>query len=461
MKKRKVLTLCLAMFLGITCISVSQRAYAERLSGNDRYETSIKISQKGWTSSHYVVLASGSSYADALCAVPFAKSKDAPIILTGKDSLGADTINEIKRLGSASIYIVGGKAVVSDNVVKQIQNELNIKSQSIMRLSGDNRFGTSAAVAKEMGIKDKVVFAYGYNYADALSIAAIAAAKGMPILLTDTNNLPKEDIDFVNQEKSMIKGVYMVGGTGVINETVQSEIDNLSGTHLVRLGGNNRYETNVNVLKEFQDDKDLNFNNIFIAVGDGPTGDEFADALSGAVLAAKKGAPLILTHQTLPDVTKNFLSQVLNRQTVITALGGEAVVPDSIVSAVNQIVANSSNNGSGSNAGGAISGGGGYSGGGSTGGGAQDQTHVYGKDPVTVKVTGNTVNVIFNDNGKNDDIISLKIYKKGDTETYKCINLVKYNNGTYSDTITLDTGIYDGVINTISKEYNLQEFQVN
>lgn len=344
MNRRKILAVCLAATLSILCIGVPKRAYAERLCGNNRYQTSIKISQKGWKSSKYVILASGSSFADALCAVPLAKAKDAPVILSGKDNLNPETVAEIKRLGATYVYIAGGIGVVSDNVVSQLENELNIKPENIKRLSGNNRFSTSVAVANEMGVKNKLVIAYGYNYADALSIAAVAAIKGMPILLADNNNLPNEDINFINQEKGTIKGIYVVGGSGVINESVKNQIDGLSGINSVRLAGSNRYETNINVLKEFQNDKDINFRNLYIAVGDGPNGDEFADALSGAALAAQNGSSVILAYQNLSDVTKKFLTENLNKQTVVTVLGGEAVMPNSIVSALNNIVSNSNNN---------------------------------------------------------------------------------------------------------------------
>ena len=42
----------------------------KRISGDDRYLTSVEVSQKGWNSADTVVLARGDDYADALAGVP-------------------------------------------------------------------------------------------------------------------------------------------------------------------------------------------------------------------------------------------------------------------------------------------------------------------------------------------------------------------------------------------------------
>ena len=42
----------------------------KRLSGNDRYSTSIAISKEGWSKSDYAILTSGENYPDALSAAP-------------------------------------------------------------------------------------------------------------------------------------------------------------------------------------------------------------------------------------------------------------------------------------------------------------------------------------------------------------------------------------------------------
>ena len=52
----------------------------DRIGGRNRFGTAVAISQEGWETSDYVVLARGDEFADALAGVPLAYSLDAPIL---------------------------------------------------------------------------------------------------------------------------------------------------------------------------------------------------------------------------------------------------------------------------------------------------------------------------------------------------------------------------------------------
>lgn len=110
-------TISTSIFLLGLCIvsKVSAAAYSksERIYGKDRYETAVKISQKGWDmGTDCVILSSGEGYADALCAAPLANINDAPILLTRKNTLDSNTLKELKRLGVKKVYIEIGRAHV-------------------------------------------------------------------------------------------------------------------------------------------------------------------------------------------------------------------------------------------------------------------------------------------------------------------------------------------------------------
>ncbi len=78
-------------------------ADAERIQGENRYETSVKISQEGWKSADTVVIARGDSFPDALAGAPLAYKYDAPILLTQTESLNPLVKEEIKRLGAEKV----------------------------------------------------------------------------------------------------------------------------------------------------------------------------------------------------------------------------------------------------------------------------------------------------------------------------------------------------------------------
>lgn len=332
-----------------SAIAVPQTAYAEtngasqssqaqkvpsRLYGKDRYETAAAISKYGWTQSDYIVLANGEVFADALCAAPLAKALNAPILLTAKDGLSESAKNEITRLRAKHVYIIGKEGAVSSETEKNIE----ILGADVKRLGGVSRYETSALVAEEIQSVTKtpvssVALVYGEGFADALSIAPIAAEKGMPILLTETDKLPAEIAKFLQDNKASIKDTYVIGGQTLISE----EVAKAAASNRLRLWGSDRYETNAKILSWFKDS--LKFDNVYVVEGDGPRGDEFADALSAAALAVKSNSPVILTNGALSDKLSGFLKNIVNSSTQITALGGTAAVPQSIVDSLNAIAA--------------------------------------------------------------------------------------------------------------------------
>lgn len=321
---KKILSLCLTLCLVVTQVFVFNGASAatvkqyKRISGSDRYKTAVEISKNGWAVSQYAVLARGDDFPDALCAGPLAKKYNAPILLTQTDELNSDVLTELKRLGVETVFITGGPGAVSVNV----ENTLKSSNIKVERIYGADRFETSVKIAEKLGTVKKLVLATGLNFPDALSISAIASNLGMPILLTEKNSMPDKVKQYVTNMQP--EKIYIIGGIGVIGD----EVKNLfSGS--VRIGGNDRFETNTLVMQEFINE--LDFNSIYVAVGDGPSGDEFADALSGAVLASKASAPIVLSYKTLPVGTGNFIKSKVKLATKVTALGGEGAVPSVVV----------------------------------------------------------------------------------------------------------------------------------
>lgn len=322
-RKGSLFTLIL-VFLAI-CFSVSSKVYAEsavsgeRISGDDRYQTSINISRAGWpvsSTSGVAVIATGKDFPDALSAAPLAKKYDAPILLAGSNVLDQPLRNELTRLMIKKVYIVGGPGVVSVD----IENKLVDMGIECIRLYGNDRYETSAAVANEIGEVSQVVLATGLNFPDALSIAPWAASSGVPILLTEPDKLPRSIDDYMG--RCNIDNSYVIGGTGVVSEAVLSGLKNPK-----RLSGQDRFGTNVAVLNEFSSQFD--FNKMYIA-----TGNNFPDALSGSALAALTKSPIILTGTGLLPETKAYIDSNISRINEVYILGGEGVVSNSAVEGV-------------------------------------------------------------------------------------------------------------------------------
>src|SRR3712207_1349803 len=170
-------------------LMINQKVYAnpniQRFGGDDRYETSIKISSGNWQSSNYVILVSGENFPDALSATPLSKKYNAPILLTRSNYLDWNTLKEINRLGAKNAILVGGSAVISQNVVKQLNN----KSIKTTRIWGNDRYETSTKIAENIGLTRGAFIVSGENFPDAVSVAPIASGKSMPIILTSSSGL--------------------------------------------------------------------------------------------------------------------------------------------------------------------------------------------------------------------------------------------------------------------------------
>lgn len=257
----------------------------KRYAGADRYKTAVEISKEGWTSAGTVVLATGTNFPDALAGGPLAYQEDAPILLTQGNSLNAATKTEIERLGASKVIILGKEGAVSAGV----SNELKKMGLSIDRIGGSDRFDTAAQIAKRLK-SDKAVLANGRNFPDALSIAPYASRNGIPILLTDKDDLPSVTKQALTGKKSTI----IAGGTGVVSDKVKSQLPEPT-----RYGGKDRYDTGRNIISNLAMGQ---------TTGIVATGLNYPDALAGSVLAAKKNAPILLVPgDSIPSSIQGLL----------------------------------------------------------------------------------------------------------------------------------------------------------
>lgn len=270
----------------------------QRIQGGTRIETAAAIAEKfnnGIVQA--VVITTGDEFADALSGSTLAKKLNAPILLIGSGD-NSPTYEYIKAhldKQQGKIYILGGPGAVPDAFIKAFNDMgyLNIK-----RLSGQGRYETNQAINTELNAQEgtPIVLATGEDFPDALSISSIAAIKGYPIVLSGNDYLPQNSIDTI---KSIKPGtVYIAGGHGVVSESVKNTIKSIAGLkdeNIIRLSGQDRYETSLSIARHFN----LDSNTVCFA-----TGEDFPDALAGSVLAAKLNAPILLINDDPGELMK-------------------------------------------------------------------------------------------------------------------------------------------------------------
>ncbi|SDH21564.1 N-acetylmuramoyl-L-alanine amidase [Desulfosporosinus hippei] len=265
---------------------------SERIAGQDRVETALKISQKGWNSALTVILCENNDYPDSIAATPFAVSLNAPILLTKGDTIDPRVIKELQRLSPDRVILLGGTACLQPAIEKELEG----LSLHWDRIGGIDRYETSVLLAKEL-YSDSMILANGDNFPDALSAATYAGIKQIPIVLTSTT-LPDSVIKYYQDNAP--KHLIVIGGEVVVPS---KELSKHSFVIETRLGGYDRYETNAKVVSFMKDA--YQSNDLFLA-----SGITFPDAVAGTVLASKSNAPLLLTEKDdIPPAVYSIMRQ--------------------------------------------------------------------------------------------------------------------------------------------------------
>ncbi|MFA6184831.1 MAG: cell wall-binding repeat-containing protein [Candidatus Shapirobacteria bacterium] len=308
------------------------------ISGVDRYSTAVLISEQlNSEIVQNVIIASGNDFPDSLSVSVFAKKIQAPILLIGSNI--QDSITAFKYISDhmnkkGTIYIIGGSVAVDISFETQLKN----LGYSVERIGGIDRYETNFLIIQKLNAVNNtpVVIASGINFPDALSISSIAASNGWPILLTNKNELSINNINYLTEKKP--SNVYIIGGTSVISEKLESEIETvIPDSNVIRLAGQDRFDTNILVVKTFIKKP----KNVYIS-----SGNSFADALTGSVLAAKTGDPVVLVDskiETLPPTTAVYLSENSDNNLNLIILGGSGVVSEKLLNNVKSLLNGSVN----------------------------------------------------------------------------------------------------------------------
>lgn len=281
-----------------------------RISGPDRFATAVEVSKSGWEQAETVILARADDFADALAGVPLAYKLGAPILLSGPKALHSGIKGELVRLGAGKVLLLGGTGVISEAVA----GELREMGLQVERISGRDRYATAAAIAARVAPNgaDTVLAVSGLDFPDALAAASYAAISGRPILPV-SNRIPAPIQESI--ESLGVRHTLVVGGPAAVSDDLLKALPGAT-----RVSGADRYATAVALAEHFG----LVSDEVFVAGGL-----SFADAITGAVLAARRGCGLLLVGNTVPPEVAAFLSE--SDIVRITVLGGPAAVDTDLV----------------------------------------------------------------------------------------------------------------------------------
>lgn len=261
-----------------------------RISGSNRYLTSVEFSKNNFSSSEFAVITSGQDFPDAISSGALAQILKAPILLVESNSMANEVRNEIERLGVSKLYVVGGESKVRENLIKT----LNIDYE---RLAGKDRYETSEKVLEKFEeinglVEENIIVAGGNDYPDALSASYLAKELNKPILLIN------------GESKYLDRANYAVGSLKSLNlKEFKGEL----------IYGSDRYDTSLAVIKY------LGKENSEIVVS---SGIDYADAL----VASSLGKPILLSgYKGFSRAIIKYIGELSPANVVFT--GGEKLLP--------------------------------------------------------------------------------------------------------------------------------------
>lgn len=172
----------------------------ERLKGNDRYETSVKVMEKTkeFVDAEYLLIASGKNFPDALSATSFMSDHKALMVLSDGNSYPKSNLKEIA---------IGGV------------NQLPLNGFTGERIAGNDRYQTALAIAKRsFESNENAILANSKVFADSLSAVSVAKNYKAPIILTDNENLTQSAKNYLENMKS----VTIIGGEKSVSSNIFS-----------------------------------------------------------------------------------------------------------------------------------------------------------------------------------------------------------------------------------------------
>ena len=233
-------------------------------------------------------------------------------------------------IGAASLALVAGMGVAPAMAYQfDLPNGLTVDTTA-QRYAGDSRVETSLATAKA-AYKDhendaEIVYLVGYNgLPDAASAGMLdnnSATRGAVVAIP--NDLKEQKLFALAIKKAFpkVKKFVALGGTGTVSdEALKAMADTAEVSKTARIGGKDRYETNVAIVKSV----DPAPRRIYVA-----SGAALADGVTAGTLT---NGMLVLLPPTgdVPQATKDYVkANATNLEVVV--LGGPKVLSDEQVS---------------------------------------------------------------------------------------------------------------------------------
>ncbi len=229
-----------------------------------------------------------SSLAAGVTAAPLARALGAPLLVTAHRKLAKSVAANIVDRGATEVIIVGRKRVVSADVAEAVA-ALGVR---VTRMGGGSDASVAHKVAARMGdTGSAVLVSPGGSPAHSLAGSALAARRGVPVLIATEDTIPNKTLEALSGRTSL---TVVATPAAISSTTVRRAVGGLTWNRLVGADPTSAISASIAVASAF------------------PGSDTSAAVLPKAPLwgwrtapvAASAGAPLLFTKKKtlVPEV---------------------------------------------------------------------------------------------------------------------------------------------------------------
>lgn len=321
--------------------------------GADRYATSLRLAERyahergGLGATSTAVFVAGDSVVDGVTAAGLAASYSAPILLSTGDRLSRAQQRFLERHLVSEVIVVGGPSAISDRFISEVA-ALDWKPKT-RRIAGADRAETAALAAAEIGSpsswcignKPAALLANQRDDHQGLlaAVALLASLRELPVLLTDTGQLPAASAAFMDAED--IEHVIVIGDRSVVGEDVLTQLSSLGIDDIERIATRDAASTAAAMANLMQTEcgSGQESSEMVAALASGRT---LIDAIPAAPLLAhglgdSGPVPLLFVDTPLHEATARFLSATpqdvdgVKTHMSVVALGGRQSISDAVM----------------------------------------------------------------------------------------------------------------------------------
>ena len=341
---KKLVSVCLGIMLFLSSVAISnadEKINISRVSGWDRYETTVNANKKYMNSANgnLAVIASGNDFRTALYGSYMASSLKVPYFVNPKHGVRSDILNELKRLNVNRVYIMGNYGVLD----KSLDNTLKSKGIKV------ERFYDSAEHYDEIeGKVDAKIFPTFFpneprcdnigilindlKFPDLLSSIPFLSEsmRSQATYLMGMKSVYNRDYSDIEYLKNPYNWQYIIGGFNSVSgefsthDQYQGGLVYNDGYYSGRIYGNNRYKTSVEIAKAYEKVFNKRVNTVVLV-----NGEDYPDALSSSLVATQNNGVVLLTQPNrLNEDTANYIKNKDIKNVII--VGGEKSVSKNV-----------------------------------------------------------------------------------------------------------------------------------